>query len=242
MSWFHLYAAIVKNLRGVIYTSLDWEKLHGKLKWLKRHFRYRNIGVTREILARYPDLKVYLRAPLIELNYPVKQAEELITVYQRFLNLPLLVIETYCMASMYVAPMIVLGEKSIEDLKQLTVATVRTSKKLDDKDYKLHMRIVDYTTLDFYNWATEGAKKAIETFLEDGNWKEILNKRLTKIEEDKKRYWRISSQDGREIVLYLDLLPVFLRGINKENIESIYRKFREILPATLAIISAIVIV
>ena len=241
MGRFHLYAAIVKNLRGVIYTSLDWRELDERLKWLKRHFKYRNIGITKESLNCYPSLKSYLESPLIELKYPFKQAEELIAAYQKILDLPPPVIETYCMASMYVAPMIVLGEKSIKDLGHLTITSVKTLKTLDDKSYKLHMRIVDYTTLDFYNWATENAKRAVETFLSKEDWRRILNERLAKIEKDKRRYWRISSQDGKEVVLYLDLLPFLLKKANRQDIEFIYQKFHEILPATLAIISAIVI-
>lgn len=242
MSWFHLYAATVKNLRGVIYSSLDWKEFSEKLEWLRRRFRYRILGVTKEHLKQYPHLDKSLKSPFIVLSYPVKQTERLILAYQELLNLPLSVLEVYCMASMYVAPVIVLGEKSINGLRQLIVSSVRTSKTLNDKDYKLHMRIVDYTTLDFYSWATETAKETIETFLSNENWKKLLNERLEKIEKDKRRYWRIVSESGKEVVLYFDLLPFLLRKVDKSSLESLYREFREIIPATLAIVSAIVVV
>jgi len=36
---FHIYAAIVNNLRGVLYSSLISPELEEKIKWLRRRFR-----------------------------------------------------------------------------------------------------------------------------------------------------------------------------------------------------------
>lgn len=53
---------------------------------------------------------------------------------------------------------------------------------LDDRGWRLHTRIADYTTLDFYAWSTEHALKA----LKENRLIEALQERIQRVAEDEK--------------------------------------------------------
>ncbi|MEM3763504.1 MAG: hypothetical protein QW721_03740 [Desulfurococcaceae archaeon] len=42
---FSRYAAIVKNLRGVMLFNMDEEGVEASIHWLVKRFRYRNLGL-----------------------------------------------------------------------------------------------------------------------------------------------------------------------------------------------------
>ena len=241
---FHVYAAVVKNLRGVIYSCLGPEALGEKLSWLKRRFRYRNLGLTPSALERYGRLLGGERrgtGTLLELSPPLPGLEELISAYSELTGLRADVLEAYCYASVYVSPLLVLGEECVDALGPLVVDEVLTGRELSDKEYKLHMRIADYTVLDFYLWATSSAQEALKVLSAGGDVSHILSERGERIREDKRRYWRISADEGRRIVLYLDLLPLLAREANTEVLRALLEEHGPLMPATLAIISAVVI-
>jgi hypothetical protein len=121
----HLY--LVKNLRGIIYFSRGVSP-EAELEWLKRKFRYRELGVS-ETLKFEPKWKKLLTMPKMEEN-PV--------------------LDSLFQASKHVCPLIVLKEESLKDFEKAVVASLKTREKLGDKDLKFNLRLVNYAITDFY--------------------------------------------------------------------------------------------
>ena len=236
---FHVYAAVVKNLRGVLYSSLPKGAFEEKLGWLRKRFRYRNIGITPRMEKRY-GLKANGKL-LVRLVEPVPGINELIDAYAAMAELERGALEVYCYASAYVSPLLILGHTSSADLGALIVDNVLVDRELTDKEYKLHMRIADYTVLDFYLWATSRAREAILALARGQDISAILAERKERVEKDKRRYWRVMSEEGRPLVLYLDFLPVLAERTSAEDVAFLLERYGSLMPATLSLVSAIVI-
>jgi len=238
----HEYAAVVKNLRGVIYSRLKPSEFEERLTWLGKRFRYRNLGLTPTVLSTYGEVvQKFLGKPLLELKPPVKGLTELVETYSELLELPVPVVEAYCYASMYVSPMIVLDGRCLRDLEPITVDRVLVKGPLTDRDYKLHMRIADYTVLDFYRWATSGALEALRKVSGGLDVSDLVEERVKKVKDDKKRFWRIMSGKGSPFLLYLDLLPKLAERVTPDRASELLERYGEVAPATLAIVSAVVV-
>lgn len=228
---FSLYAALVKNLRGVVLMDLDEEGVEKSLKWLIKRFRYRNLGVTPSLLEKYKDvLSKYLNGnPFKILVYPMKSIEEFINELVSEVELTREIIEFLVFSSIYISPGILIGQKHLDTLRDISVNAVFTCKKLSMSDWKLHLRIADYTILDLYEWSIHTARQATR-FIEDReNLFKILYERAGQIEKDKKRYWRINCSEGKNIfLLYIDNLKLLidksmklLSIVNEESLASL---------------------
>jgi len=239
---FHIYAAIVKNLRGVLYSSLGRPELEEKLSWLRKRFRYRNLGLTPGMLSKYGDLlRPRLGRTFLELGAPDPGLEDLLALYNKLTGLREDILEAYCYASVYVSPIIILGHEGIRDFGPLVVDEVLTDKELSDKDYKLHMRIADYTVLDFYLWSTSGAQEALALLAQGQDVEDILRERIERVTKDRRRYWRIISEEGKPFLLYLDLLPILTEKAGEDDVKALLKAHGHLAPATLALVSAVVI-
>lgn len=129
----HLY--LVKNLRGIIYFSEDADA-EQEINWLKRKFRYRELGIS-ETLGISSTWKKLLILPNIVEN------RELDSIFQ---------------ASRFLCPLIVLKEKSLERLEKTVIARLRTRDRLSDKDLKFNIRLLNYAITDFYLKSIELAR------------------------------------------------------------------------------------
>ncbi len=220
---FYKYAALVKNLRGVIY----WKQGHeDKLRWLLSRFRYRNLGVPPS-LAENLAMK---RKVLVKLAYPSPQVKEAVSVFARALSPE--AAEALCLASAYVSPLMLVGVEHSE-FGPAVVDYVATDRELTDKEWKLHMRIADYTVLDFYAWSLDSAARALFENKLDNELKE----REKRIKEDKRRYWRIASEKGRPLLIYLDPL----RAASEYGLIDALRQVGRDCTAVLGIVAALVI-
>lgn len=170
----HFY--LVKNLRGIIYFSEQFSP-KAEFDWLKRKFRYRELGVS-ESLKLELKWKKLLTLPRIEDN-------------------PIL--DSLFQASRFICPLIVLREQSLEDFGNAVIAQLKTSEKLNDKDLKFNIRLVNYSITDFYLQSIElASKRDIEG-----------RKRLA--EKDLKRFWRIKEdENGKTLIAYID--PLIVKG------------------------------
>jgi hypothetical protein len=121
----HLY--FVKNLRGIIYISRDVSP-ETELEWLKRKFKYRELGVSE-------TLKLELK-------------------WKKLLTLPKIVenpvLDSLLQASSFVCPLIILKEKSLKNFNNAIIAALKTREKLGEKDLKFNIRLVNYAITDFY--------------------------------------------------------------------------------------------
>ena len=68
---FARYAAIVKNLRGVVAADLEESGVEESIKWLASRFRYRDLGVGPMMVERFgSELQKFLGGkPLRELVF-----------------------------------------------------------------------------------------------------------------------------------------------------------------------------
>ncbi|MEM3769763.1 MAG: hypothetical protein QXG76_01075 [Candidatus Bathyarchaeia archaeon] len=123
----HQRLYFVKNLRGIIYLSkgVSPEK---ELEWLKRKFRYRQLGVSETLK--------------LDLSW-----KKLLTIPKMVEN-P--VLDSLFQASSFVCPLITLKEESLKDFESAVVAVLKTRERLGDKDLKFNLRLVNYAITDFY--------------------------------------------------------------------------------------------
>ena len=219
---FYRYAAVVKNLRGVIYYSGGRED---RLRWLLSKFKYRSLGVTPSLANLMPKRKV-----LVELTYPVKTIEEAVRLFSEVISLE--AAETLCLASAYISPVMLIGE--LEEFKPAVIRTVKTSMNLDDRAWKLHMRIADYTTLDFYAWSTQNA---LESLADEKRLVEALREREARAADDERRYWRLRSDEGRIFLAYLDPLRI----VYEAGLRDKFFRIGEDAAAVLGLVAALII-
>ncbi len=199
------YAAIVKNLRGVVAVDFDDSEALRALDWLSRRFRYRNLGLPPSLAAEYKERGGRLDGrPFLELAYPTRGIEELTRAISSCIGIDALMAEELVLASAYVSPIIAIGRSIEEELKSMAVRVVESRVSLDLKGWRLHLRIADYSVLDLYSWSTEHAKALWRRSLDSGLF---VAERKEKIERDVRRYWRLSRGDAppRSFLVYLDL-------------------------------------
>lgn len=209
---FSKYAALVKNLRGVVLFNLEEEGVEESIKWLVKRFKYRNLGVAPHLVAKYSDrLRPYLSGnPFRELTSPVRDVDDLVELLAKTVNTPYEVVESLVYASVYVSPLLLIGEHYSRELESLSTGTVYTCKELSVRDWKLHLRIADYTVLDFYEGCVDEVLKTIDSG-KAGGLEKIVESRQKRIETDKRRYWRVRCEHGRPFLHYVDLLGVALK-------------------------------
>ncbi len=218
---FARYAAIVKNLRGVVVFNLDESGVWDSIVWLVQRFRYRNLGLTPTLVQRYRAiLRDYLNGnPFRELVYPIEGLRGLDNILKQLLDVPLEVAEGLMFASIYISPLILVGktyQAGIEDNANTTIRVCK-DKKMDLKQWKLHLRIADYTIVDFYEKNIEENLEVLEAVIK-GNVntskiREIIEKRLERVKRDTKRYWRIKCSNGTPFLYYVDPLIKIIDAI-----------------------------
>ena len=189
------YPYLVKNLRGIVYFS---EKVNAEkeLEWLKKKFRYRDLGVS-ETLKLKEKWKRLITLPRIDEN-PV--------------------IDSAFQASLFLSPLIILKERSLRDFEKGIVAKLKTSQKLSDKELKFNLRLVNYSITDFYLKAIELGKKHDLKRRKELAEKDL--KRFWRIEESKKGKVLIAYIDPlllKEVKneFLMSLIPALVLDLNK---------------------------
>lgn len=204
------YAAIVKNLRGVLIFT-DADEAEERVRWLTERFKYRNLGVSPALSSQ-----IEVERPFVELTYPDDELERLTRLLMDA-GLSEVAAEASVLASAHISPLLALDRRAVRLLRPLEAGSVETSKKLNNREWKLHLRIADYTVLDFYIWSIENA----ERLWTEEDPKRIIGERLGRIGKDSKRYWRIIGE-GKKFLIYLD--PV--RLLWKRNLLEPLRKLQ----------------
>jgi hypothetical protein len=197
---FSRYAALVKNMRGVVLFS-PADDVSEDLKWLVERFRYRVLGVPQSLVERVPGLK----KPLVPLAYPSKGVEDFVKFVASSAGLEREVAEAVCLASCYVSPLLALGPGAQKSLRGLAVGEVSSKVEMGVRDWKLHLRIADYSVLDLYEWSTTQAQRLWQ---KDVDVEELISERVAAVKRDQKRYWRLQrgELEPRTFLVYLDLV------------------------------------
>jgi len=209
---FSSYAAIVKNLRGVVLLDLDEEGALTTVEWLVKRFRYRDLGVTPTTYNKYQDrLRKYMEGkPFRLLSYPIAELKEFASEFSSCTGLEEELAEALVTASIYISPIMVISKKYSDAIDKLSVEKIKTCKKLSTRDWKLHMRIADYSVLDMYEFSINGALRVIESCSRN-ELSRIINDREKAVRRDTKRYWRIrcEEQTGEVFLYYIDNLKLY---------------------------------
>lgn len=205
---FAYYAALVKNLRGVLLFDPGDEGAWSRVSWLRRRFRYRNLGVTPSVSGpRVEDLlesRVFRR-----LYYPLRAYEEFVGVL-RSADIDGLFAEAAVLSSAYISPLLLLSEGYLDLVRKYSLGEVRVCKELGDRDWKLHIRIADYSILDSYETMVERSIEYVRAASNEEVRERILTERRAFVEKDSRRYWRIACNEGDPFLLYLD--PLLILG------------------------------
>lgn len=221
------YAALVKNLRGVILMNPEDEVASDILNWLVDRFKYRNLGLPPSTVERYPSrLKGKLGGkPFVELVHPSRVMAPLSNLIENGLSVSAEAAEAVVLASTYVCPVIAVGPSAKKALDPLIVKTVERKARLDNKGWKLHLRIADYTVLDLYSWSTLHAEQLWNPAL---HYDSFIAERAKRIEKDVKRYWRLmkGSESAKPFLGYIDvaqLLAEKLKAGDRGLAESLFK-------------------
>jgi len=202
------YLAHVKNLRGVIFGSGSKDSVINGIKWLKQRFRYRNLAVPTQLIKNYPEVESLIKEPLLKFSYPLPEVSGVAEVLAELTD-DYRLSEAVVLASSLISPVIAVGNDVVDKLRKYCIAEVLTEKELGVQDYKLHMRIADYSVLDMY---IEMVTLSEEVLRNPSKLSSAIKVREERAKEDIKRYWRISGGGGRPIVMYLDPLKVLGTG------------------------------
>ncbi len=240
---FSQYAALIKNLRGVVFADFKTENVTETLNWLTKRFKYRNLGVSPSVLQEAEEFfKGKLNGkPFVKLVYPFKSLKKLAKFMVKNFNIEFKIAETVVLASTYVSPLMVMGENILKSLEKICVDIIYSNVKLDDFGWKLHFRIVDYTVLDFYIWSTNHSKQLWRQKL---NPEKFVEERKEKISRDKKRYWRLQKGEEKSspLIFYLDFAQTIAKNLGNNKIRRDFFKLPiDEVKAGLAIEAAIIL-
>lgn len=241
---FARYAAIVKNLRGVVVADLSDDTVWNRIRWLTRKFRYRDLGLPPTIVSEYKtSLSKYLGGnPFRELVYPIDELKNMVKLYIGKVGFSIELAEALTLASTYISPLLIIGDKylhQLSKLREVIIDKVLVCKPMDDNLWKLHLRIADYTILDMYEKSVTEALEVIKALTTNRmvNVENILGERELRIRKDKKRYWRILCDQGKVFLVYVDLLRLLVKLVREGAID--IGSLKEDYAAALAIVPAI---
>jgi len=197
--FFTYYAMLVKNLRGVVLVDPGDKDSMKRVKWLQSRFRYRNLGlpprIYDELVGSGTSARVFKR-----LYYPLEAVAGLPGVLEAG-GLSQGFSEALVFSSIYISPLFIASEKYLAEASRITVNTINVCRELSVNEWKLHLRIADYTILDSYGETVELALKYINS-----GENRILSERAEIARRDSRRYWRIKCDQGKPFLLYLDPL------------------------------------
>lgn len=235
---FSSYVALVKNLRGVVLVRPQEPQAEQLVQWLSQRFRYRNVGIPPSLIEESPAFfKPRLRGnPFIELAYPLESLAGLSDGVARLGGVRREVAEALTLASAYASPLICLGSSLQEELRDLCIDEVQTRMELGDRDWRLHLRIADYSVLDLYRWSTEHAR-----LLWRGELTGFAEARRERISRDRRRYWRLQRGDAppKPFLWYIDLAQTVAH--NPALLKETVRLPEAEVSAGLAILAAVVV-
>jgi hypothetical protein len=229
------YVSLLKNLRAVAFLDPDVQFPHEEVRWLKKRYRYRNVGISQSLMAALkPGTRDLLKGkPFEVLDPPLPEIEELMKIIQELEpGVPEYVIESLILTSCYVNALVVLGRESLPVLDPLIAWALRSTAELNEVEVKRNLRIIGYAITDFHN---ENAGKAYEVLrstaekIKKGEDPSEVRREIEKFTEERKRlarvdgekrFWRLrraSGEEERMVIAYLDVVPLILRILLRED-------------------------
>jgi len=218
---FSYYAATVKNLRGVILFENYNRDVEKVLKWLNKRFKYRDIGIYKDLYHLLPN---DLRRRFIKLDYPINSIARFSNNISTLKLISDNLLDSLMISSIYIAPLYSIASSYKDKLKEFAIEKIFLCKSMDNKSIKLHLRIADYTMLDLYKDRVLENIRVIETLknkdLFNKEIEKVFNARIRLVKKDLKRYWRIKCERGMIFLLYIDLMKIIYDYILKKVVST----------------------
>jgi len=229
------YVRLLKNLRAVAFLDPDVQLPLEEIKWLKRKYRYRSVGVSESLItALNVEAKEFFHdRPFEILRSPLLEIEKFLRIILEVKSeIPEYVVESLILTSCYVNALIVLGRKSLPILNPFTAWTMKSTAELPEIEVKRNLRIIGYAMIDFHSENSEKAYKALRGIAEKIREKENFDeaeKELEKLIEERrklaqrdgeKRFWRLRQagmEKERIVLAYLDLMPLISKILLQKN-------------------------
>jgi len=229
------YVSLLKNLRAVIFLDPDVQLPIEEIKWLKRKYKYRSVGVPESLIAalKAEVKEIFHSRPFEILRSPLLEIEKFLRIILEVgSEVPEYVVESLILTSCYVNALIVLGRKSLSILNPFMAWTMKSTAELPEIEVKRNLRIIGYAIIDFHRENSEKAYKALKEIAEKIREKEDFNEAKKKLEnlieerrrlaqrDGEKRFWRLR-QAGKEKerveLAYLDLMPLISKILLQKN-------------------------
>jgi len=231
------YASLLKNLRGVVFLDPHVEFPVEEVRWLKRKYRYRSLGISESLVNALKDeeREFFLEKPFEILKPPLLEIENFIKIILEVAGeAPIYVVESLILTSCYVNALVVLGRDSLSTLNPFIIWAMRSTSELTEIEIKRNLRLIGYAIIDFYN---ENARQAYDVLKETAEKirekeesekiGELLDRFLDERKrlagsDGEKRFWRLrqtGKEEERIVVCYLDMIPLISRILlRKESI------------------------
>lgn len=219
------YLALVKNLRGTVYIKDGG----GLLSWVRDRFKYRNLAIPTSLKPF-----IGIKKPFVAIDYPFASLLKLREMATKVLKADPIFLDSLILASCFVTPLFLVGIEAANEAKKYATLIVNTKIDMSIKDWKLHLRIADYSILDLYMWCTSHSRRLWEGYDLD----RFVDERRKAIQRDRKRYWRLErgEGEGRPFLAYIDLAQHLI-----EDLDGLLKLPKEEAVLALAIIPAVFI-
>ena len=220
------YVSLLKNLRAIIFLDPTKKVPVEEIKWLRKKYRYRSIGIAQSLLSALNSeiRESFMKKPFETLKFPLQEIEQFVrTVLSVELEIPEYVIESLILASCYVNALVVLGRESFPVLRRFVAWEMKSTAELPENEVKRNLRIVGYAILDFHDKVIAEAYKTLKETSEIINKEKDFRKARRKLEklidkrrkmaemDGEKRFWRLrqaGKEEERTVIAYLDVVPL----------------------------------
>ena len=197
------YVSLLKNLRAIIFLDPTKKVPVEEVKWLRKKYRYRSIGIAQSLLSALNSeiRESFMKKPFEILKFPLPEIEQFVrTVLSVKLEIPEYVIESLILASCYVNALVVLGRESFPVLRLFVAWEMKSTAELPENEVKRNLRIVGYAILDFHDKVIAEAYKTLKES------SEVMAEM-----DGEKRFWRLrqaGKKEERTVIAYLDVIPL----------------------------------
>lgn len=231
------YVSLLKNLRAIAFLDPKVKVPVEEIKWLRKKYKYRNIGVAQSLLtALNAEIKEYFaKKPFEILKAPLSEIVQFIEIISSLKpEIPRYIFETLTFSSCYVNALIILGRESFSVLEPFTAWEMKSTAELPEKEVKRNLRIVGYAILDFHDKVIKEAYKTLKEaseIIKESRGFDKARKKLEKLidkrkkiakKDGEKRFWRlrqIGEERERTVIAYLDMVPLISEILAKKEAE-----------------------
>lgn len=222
------FVSLLKNVRAVAFLDPNASFPMEELKWLSKKYRYRSIGVSKQLLRNLDEnmKTVFAKKPYVTLRAPLTEIETLTRLVSNYCSsIPNYVFDSIIMASCYVNPLLIIGRESYEILERLAAWTLYSTSELPDVEIKRNTRIIGYAILDFHEKTTAKTYETLHNVMSRLSESEKVVRESYEIVEERRRlaqkdgehrFWRLREEGKiaeRVVIVYLDIMPIIAQAI-----------------------------